>query len=212
MGVERATISPAPLSELTSRLPAIVRKGLVGLGHAMVSSRLRTAAPRFSAASSSSCARRKAIDFSLRRRRLDDPAHGQGLATAGAHFDRHLVGRTADAARFTSTTGLTLSSACDSSSSASLAWRPFLGDALDGAVENVFGGGLLAAVHDNVHELRQHVAVEFRVREDGAARLPRHDGTFLNTSIISSAAWRRTWSDPACGCRRRAVERAATVW
>ena len=43
-----------------------------------------------------------------------------------------------------------------------------LGDTLDGAVDDLFGDGLLAALHDHVHELGEEIAAELRVGQDGA--------------------------------------------
>jgi hypothetical protein len=49
--------------------------------------------------------------FSLRACGGDQPADGQRLAALGAHFDRHLIGRTTNTARANFNRGATFSSA-----------------------------------------------------------------------------------------------------
>src|SRR6202020_2664212 len=90
-----------------------------------VSSRLRTAAPRFSAASISSAARRCAMDFSLR---AVAASMTQRMARVWRRFARSSTGTwyVAPPTRrdLTSTTGLTLSSACCSTAMASTPAAP----------------------------------------------------------------------------------------
>src|SRR2546427_3188375 len=81
-------------------LPAVVREGLVGLGHAV---RI------FALADSGAAVLRGIHQLMSEAKRhgllaaiassLDDPAHSQCLATGGANFNWHLVSRTTDAAR-----------------------------------------------------------------------------------------------------------------
>src|SRR5690606_7533543 len=77
-----------------------------------------------------------------------------------------------------------------------------LGDAVERAVEDALCDGLLAVLHDHVHELGQHLAVVLRVRKDGAGGCCGTTGHGLSTfwkTVTSSDAWRRTWNGPACG-------------
>jgi hypothetical protein len=86
------------------------------------------------------------MDFSLRSRAAD---------TAGFDLDRGLdviKGRRQDA------DGLGAGAA------------GLLGDAIERTVDDAFGSGLLAALHDHVHELGQHVVVVLRVRQNDSDR------------------------------------------
>jgi len=137
-----------------------------------VSSRLRTAAPRFSAASISSCckAERHRL-FAARARCFDDPAHGERLATRGTHFDRHLIGGTANAARLHFDDGLdVVESLREQSNGVAALLAGLLRNTIDRTVDDALGSRLLAALHDDVHELGEHVVVELGVRQDVADR------------------------------------------
>ena len=135
-------------------------------------------------------------------RGLDHPAHRQCLAAGGAHFDRHLVGGAADAARLHFDHRLdVVERGRQHVDRLAALLAGLLGDAVERAVDDALGGGLLAALHDHVHELGQHLVVELRVRENGADRCLRIDATCV--PLTSSGAWRRTSSGSACARRRR---------
>src|SRR5690606_34552275 len=77
-----------------------------------------------------------------------------------------------------------------------------LADAVDRTIENLLGGGLLAVLHDHVHELGQHFAVELGIREDGPGRgcgATGHGVLPSENSVTSSGAWRRTSNDSGGG-------------
>src|SRR5208282_2127800 len=104
MGVPRATTDTslrviAAIRSSAPLLPAVVSEGLVGLGHAMrVLTLAHGGATVFRGVE-------QFVGEAMRHRFLgaiargfNHPAHCQCLAAAGAHLDRDLVGRTADAA------------------------------------------------------------------------------------------------------------------
>src|SRR6476469_7510427 len=94
----RATRS-RPDAIARARSPAVVREGLVGLGHAM---RLFTLLDR--AATVLAGVEQLGRELARHRvlaalaRRLDQPTHGKGRTARRAHFDRHLVRGAADPA------------------------------------------------------------------------------------------------------------------
>src|SRR5438105_4267080 len=100
---------------------------------------------------------------------LDDPAHRQCLTAGGQHFNRNLVRGATDAARLHFDHRLHVVE-CRGEHLDGLAalLAGLLGDALERSVDDTFGGGLLAVLHDDVHELGKHLVGELRVREDGA--------------------------------------------
>src|SRR3569623_2104818 len=96
----------------------------------------------------------------------DDPADRQGLGTVGADFDRHLVGRTADAAGADLEVRLHVGEGF-----VERLHRIALGLLLDlghGAVDDGLGGRLLALVHEAVHELGEHDIAILGVRQNFA--------------------------------------------
>jgi hypothetical protein len=102
-------------------------------------------------------------------RGFDDPAHGERLAALRAHFHGHLVGGAADAARLHFNHRLhVVERGREHGDGIASRLAGLLDDAIDRTVEDSFGGRLLAALHDDVHELGEHVIVEFRVRQDVA--------------------------------------------
>jgi hypothetical protein len=102
-------------------------------------------------------------------RGLDEPAHGQRLAALRADFDGNLVGCATDAARLHFDDRLhVVERGGQHGHGIRARLAGLLDDAVDGTVDDAFGGRLLAALHDHVHELGQHVVVEFRVRQDVA--------------------------------------------
>src|SRR5882672_1757710 len=108
--------------------------------------------------------------LAARARGLDHPAHGERLAAAGAHFNGYLVGRAADAPALDLHRRLdVLERRGQHLEGLRAAATGLLGDAIEGTIDDALGGGFLAALHHDVHELREHVALELRVRQDGAA-------------------------------------------
>src|SRR6266853_6662761 len=166
MGVARATFSPSGVS------PAIVREGLVGLRHAMrilaipdgraaILGRLHQLVRQ---------AKRHGF-FAAATSSLDDPAHRQCLAAGGPYFNRNLVRGATDTARLHFDHRLhVVERRGEHLNGLTALLAGLLGDALERPVDDAFGGGLLAVLHDDVHELGKHLVVELRVREDGADR------------------------------------------
>src|SRR5690606_9334092 len=77
-----------------------------------------------------------------------------------------------------------------------------LADHVHGAVHDLLGDGLLAALHDHVDEAGDDLASVLGIGQDrtlGSIAFTRHDSVFLRPS----GAWRRTWNAPACAWRRR---------
>src|SRR6185312_2615217 len=171
---------PLPMGWPLAGLPTVMRKGLVRLRHAMrifALSHRGTAVlggihqlvgeperHRFLAAVASG---------------LDDPAHRQCLAAGRADFNRDLVRGAADAARLHFNDGLDvverLGEHLDRFPTPLAGLLP---DPIQSAIDDALGRRLLAALHDDVHELGEHVVVEFRVRQDGA------DGSLGSTGHI----------------------------
>src|SRR5208337_3070884 len=144
---------PDPVSVEDGCLPAIVGKRTVGFRHAV-----RVLTLLYGGAAVVRCVeklRREAVDHGLVvavARSGDDPADRQRLAAVRAHFDGHLVGRSADAA------GADLHGRRNILERL-LEHRERIGlglrlDAVEGAVDDLLGDRLLALVHDGVHELR----------------------------------------------------------
>src|SRR3954468_4103017 len=163
IGVARATVVTKRSfgKGWQKRLPAVVSEGLVGLCHAV---RIFALADGGTAVLSGihqfvSEAERHRLLAAVTGS-LDDPAHSQCLATSGANFNGHLVGGTTDPARLhfddrlyvfqrnrQHLDGLGAFLSC------------LLPDTIERAVNDARGGRLLAALHDDVHELGEHVVV-----------------------------------------------------
>src|ERR1035438_7510357 len=92
------------------------------------------------------------------------PAHGQGHAAVLGNLHRHLVGGAAHAAGLDFHRGLDVVHGLLEGLHGLLAG--FLGDDFQRSVEDALGGGLLAALHDDVHELGDDEAVVDGIRED----------------------------------------------
>src|SRR5581483_6236482 len=121
--------------------------------------------------------------------------HRESDAALRTNFDRNLVRRTADAARFHFELRLHVVERL-----AEDLERIFLVTLLDhveGAVKDPFCDRLLAADHDRVRELADELVLELGVRDDPALR--DFSPTGHRTLLSSSGASRRTSSDPACG-------------
>jgi len=102
---------------------------------------------------------------------LDDPAHRQCLAAGGPHFNRNLVRGTTDAARLHFDHRLhVVEGRREHLDGLTALLAGLLGNAVERSVDDAFGGGLLAVLHDDVHEFGKHLVVELRVREDRADR------------------------------------------
>src|SRR6516162_6667665 len=167
MGVARATaVFLVPL------LPAVVGEGLVGLRHAV----------RVLALAHGRAAILRGVHQLVRQAKrhgllaavasgLDHPAHGQGLAARGPNLNRYLVGCTADAARFHFDHGFhVIEGGRQHLDRFTTQLAGLFGNAVERTIDDAFGGGLLAILHDDVHELGEHLVVVFRVRKNGAHR------------------------------------------
>src|SRR5471032_928700 len=96
----------------------------------------------------------------------DDPADAERLAARGAHFNRHLVGGAADAARTHFDRGHHVVERL-----LEYRERALLGFALDHferAVDDTFCDRLLTVIHDGIHEFADDDVSELRVRNDFA--------------------------------------------
>src|SRR5579863_8107124 len=167
MGVARATVQVS-----FGVLPAVMGEGLVGLGHAM----------RVLALPDGGAAVLGRVHQLVRQAKrhgflaavpggLDDPAHSQCLATRRANFNRYLVSGATDAPRLHFDHGLDVVEGHGQHLDRLAALLAgLLGNTVERAVNDALGGGLLAALHDDVHELGKHLVVELRVRKDAADR------------------------------------------
>src|SRR5271168_2420777 len=151
-------------------LPTIVRERLVGLGHTV---------SIFALANRGAAILRGLHEFGGKamrhgflaagRGRFDDPSHGERLAAVGADFDGHLVGRAADAAGLDLDHGLdVVERLLQHSNRLTAGPAALVTDAVDGTVDDLLGGGFLAALHDHIDEFSQHIVPELGVRKDGA--------------------------------------------
>jgi len=147
-----------------------VRESLVGFGHTM----------RIFTLANGSAAVLRSFEQLVRKteshgllaagtRGFDHPTHGERLATRSAHFDGHLIGGTTDATRLHFDDRLdVIESLREQRDGIATLLTGLLGDAIDCTIDDALSSRLLAALHDDVHELGEHVAVEFRVRQDMA--------------------------------------------
>src|SRR5450432_4280754 len=102
-----------------------------------------------------------------------------GDAAHRAHLDRHLIVRAADAARLDLDHRLDVVQGDDEDLERVLAG--FLLDLLERTVDDAFGNGLLARLHDHVHELGEIDRAELRIGEDvplGDFATTRHGTSF----------------------------------
>src|SRR5215469_7828002 len=167
MGVARATSV-----FLVQLLPAVVGEGLVGLRHAV----------RVLALAHGSATVLRGVHQLVRQAKchgllatvagsLDHPAHRQCLAAGGPNFNRHLVGGAADAPRLHFDYGLdVVERRRQYLDRLTALLAGLLGDAVERAVDDPLGGGLVAALHDDLHELGEHLVIVLRVRENGPDR------------------------------------------
>src|SRR5581483_7525249 len=176
MGVARDTVkrSSCGSSGCVSRRasPPVMREGLVGLRHAMRILALPDGGTAILGGIHQFVSQAERHGFlAAIASGLDHPAHGQRLAARGPNFNRHLVRRTADAARLDLDDGFdVVESGREHLDRLRALPAGLLRDTVERAINDALGGGFLAVLHDDVHELGQHVAVEFRVRQDGADR------------------------------------------
>jgi hypothetical protein len=117
---------------------------------------------------------------------LGEPAHRQGDAALRADFDGHLVGGTTDTPGLHFELGLRVvqSLAEDLEGILLLA----LLDEVERAVDDAFGGGLLAPVHDDVHELADQLVLELGVGRDAALRYfsaARHGSLSVSVLVLA---------------------------
>ncbi len=160
-----------------SNSPAVVGECLVGFGHAVgFFALLDGAATVFRGVDQFSSQLLRHGVLAALARGVDQPAHGQGHLARRTHFDRHLVGGTTDAARLDfdrrSDVVQSLLHQFNGVGAAVL-----LGDHVHGAVHDLLGDGLLAALHDHVDETGDGFASVLRIGQDGTLRsitLTRH--------------------------------------
>src|SRR5690606_25362412 len=81
---------------------------------------------------------------------IDQPADGEGLLTLGTHFHGHLIGGATDAARTHLDGGTDVFERAMEHLDGVLL-GPLLDD-FEGAIDDAFGGRLLAVLHERVHE------------------------------------------------------------
>src|SRR6185437_1054175 len=149
------------------RLPAVMRKRLVGVSHLVG---VLALLHRITAAIESvEQLGRELLLHAVTRavaRRLDDPADGERLAPLRAHFDGNLIGGTADASRTDLDGRLhVLQRLVEGGDRIGLE----LGlDLVEGAVDDALGDRLLATLHQRVHELGQDDVTELGIRQDFA--------------------------------------------
>src|SRR3954469_9614914 len=145
-------------------LPAVVREGLVRLGHAIhVVLALEGAALLVRRVEDLADELVGHLLLAPLAGEQEEPTNGQGASAAGGHLDRHLVVRAADAA------GPDLERRRDGLDGLleHLDRRAarLLADALERDVDDAFGGRLLAVEHDLVHELGDELRAVDRVRD-----------------------------------------------
>src|SRR5512139_3574435 len=204
-------VSYLPINTLG--LEAEMREGLVGLSHTMhFLTLLHCAATAFSRIQQ--LARQASAHGFLAAlaRRILQPAHRQGGATARAHLDRNLVVGATDA------TALHLDQRAGIVQRGAEHLQRILaglaGDLLECAIDDALSDRLLAAGHDDVHEFRNLLIAEFRIRQNftlGDFATTGHIPVSLYLVKLSSDAWRRTSNATACdpsrqryrGCRAR---------
>src|SRR6478672_12436826 len=159
-----------------SGLPAVVREGLVGLGHLVrVLATLHRGAETVAGVEDLV---HEALGHGLLTalpRVADEPAQGESRGPVRLDLDRHLVGRTADA------TGLDLDGGLDVVQSAlqggDRVGAGLLAGTLEGAVDDGLRDRLLAVEEDLVDQLGDQGAVVHRVDDQRALRsgsLARH--------------------------------------
>src|SRR5690349_5322394 len=172
-GMPRACVAPAAYRSL---LPAVVREGLVGLGHLVgVLATLHRGAEAVGRVEDLVHEPLGHGLLTTLTRVADHPAQGQRGRAVGLDLDRHLVGGATD------TTRLDLERRTDVVQRA-LEGHDGVGaglllDALEGAVDDRLGDGLLAIEEDLVDQLGHQRGVVDRVDDEGAlgrGSLARH--------------------------------------
>src|SRR5579864_1458020 len=96
----------------------------------------------------------------------DQPADRQRLAAFRPHLDRYLIGGAADAPRANLDRRADITERIMKHADRVLAATPL--NTVERAIDNPLGGGLLALVHQAIHELGHDNVAEFRIRLDFA--------------------------------------------
>src|SRR5271169_2141531 len=182
-----------------NHLPAIVRKGLIGLGHAMhvvlLLNRCATAIGRVQQLVG------QLVDhalFATPAAVLQNPADGQRNPAVSIHLHRHLVVGAAHAAGLYFQHRLGVLHRLLEQLEGLVAALFF--KLLHGVIEDGLGGALLPIPHHGVHKLVNQGGLVDRIRQLLALRdisFSRH-----KSSTKPSGAWRRTSNVPACGWPR----------
>ena len=123
-----------------------------------------------------------------------------------AHFHRHLIGGAAHAAGLDFEMGLHVFESLFEG--AQRFFAGLFGEDFKGAIENLFGGALLAVVHETVHETGGQAAAINRIRQN----FPSGDGTFTgHENSPGNAGALRQGVAVLCGFPMRRTVRAALV-
>src|SRR6185312_9021654 len=178
--LDAGSLEPGSRSCLSRGLPPVMREGPVGLRHPvrvfLLLYRLAFALRRQDQLGGEALGHRL---FFARAAVLDDPAHPQRGAALRPHFDRHLIRRATDAARFHFQRRLHVRERLLEHVHAGLP-RALL-DHVHRLIEDSLRQRLLAAYHQVVQELRDSLTVVARVGRD---RTP--DGAFATTHFPAS--------------------------
>ena len=128
-----------------------MRKGAIGVGHAVgifaLLDRLAAAIERVKQFAAEAFAHGVLTALAGR---FDQPANGKRLLALGANFDRHLVGGTTDAAGANLNRGADIFERGVKDLNGVLLGTVL--DEIEGTINDAFGGGLLAVVHQGIHE------------------------------------------------------------
>src|SRR6185295_9154912 len=172
-------------------LPAVMRKCLVGLRHAIhVVLALERPTLLVDGVQDLGGESLDHLALAALPRERDDPAHGERPCATGRHLDGYLVVGAADAARAHLERGRDGLDGLLQHLERGPAGTLF--DARERAVDDLLGRRLLAADHDPV----DHLADERR----GVKRVCGQDAgrDFCSARHRASSSWRRTWNAPAC--------------
>src|SRR5258706_749707 len=171
-------------------LPAVVREGAVGVGHLVGVFALLDGAAAI-VGGIHQFTRQPALHGGLVAGAGggDQPTDGERARTVGAHFDRHLIGGAADAARTDFQCGRNIAQGFVEHHQRIL--LALGGNGVERAINDAFGGGFLAVIHQGIHELGENQVAEFGVGGNFAAFGAVAAG---HLSLLTSDAWRHRTS------------------
>src|SRR5690606_39069737 len=146
-------------------LPTEVAEGLVGLGHLVrVLAFLHRGSTTFGGIEQFTGQAQIHRFFAALLGSFTQPAHGEGQAAHGAHFNRHLIVRATDTAAFHFDDRLDVVDGGVEDFQGFFA--SFRLDLLKGTIHDALGNSLLAGQHHNVHEFGEFYATEFWIGEN----------------------------------------------